>query len=1097
MPLITPKNFSLIVAFLFSFLGFAQISKELNSQELLVKAYQSLEEGDTNSAYEYFHSIHTNDTNYTLALIFEIDLLENQGKNERRVELSKKGLAVADEQEVNFYISLGNAQLALEEYDNALETYTKGIEKYPYSHILNYNKALAYKNLNKYGEYVAYLQKAVSLYPFFASAHIELGAVALNKGRISQALMSYTMAILVDPNSVESNQVLGFINEAVTEKPEIEEGGYSFPEGVDDFSEIDNIIFNYVALQKKYKVESKADLPIIRQLQVLMETMEYEAADEGYWMQTYVPFYRKLWKEDMFEPFSYYLLKASRNDKHQRLVKRKASKLSEFAEWGGTEIRSYFNTIPVEVRGKKIITKRLYHKGESGLSNLGDFTENQRRGYWYFFNKSGSIYGEGEYDGNGLQTGLWKWYNEKGNLVRSYTMKEGELNGTFTDYFEDGNIDERIEFKNDMRNGSSKDYYRNGGLFSNQQYKDNKLVGKMLYYHKNGVIQYTFSRNEEEKLHGTFKQYYPNQQLKEIVSYNEGSIDSMGTSYYANGQIQSRFDYKNGKGDGPYLEYFPNGEIERKGTYSEGTVVGENVDYFSNGKLYQKSIYDVDGKLTGLLQEFDKDGVKFKEFDYKKGNIVAYRYYDKQGNIIQQAEKKFGEFEFKGYYPDGTILSQGTYDSKGGKEGEWKFYGKNGTIETDAFYISNDPSGTRKEFFVNGALNYRENYEEGVWQGVAKSYYQNGQLHVESVGEDGKIVRGQIVYSRFGDTLESRFYFLGNRHGWQSVYAVNGQLESKHQYEYGTLVKSVFFDSTETAFDTVSFSDSLVQYFYPNGQLRFTCGLRGGAKDGAATWYYPNGEIMTKGYYINNLKDGEWLSYYLNGQLKRSSAYLLDDQHGEVKEYHQNGKLSETYTYAYGVLEGENISYGENGKKTVTYRYSMGFKQGKAEFYSADGVLDHIRFYHYGKIIGYSYLGKDGKEVDMIPIENETATVKSYFQNGKVSRTYQIKNGQFDGEYKKYYSNGALYSKSTNKDGWDIGERVTYYKNGKLKNTYFYRDGLVDGKAMRYYENGKIKQELSYLKGNSHGECKNYSRSGTLTRIEYYYNNDMIEVKEM
>ena len=50
--------------------------------------------------------------------------------------------------------------------------------------------------------------------------------------------------------------------------------------------------------------------------------------------------------------------------------------------------------------------------------------------------------------------------------------------------------------------------------------------------------------------------------------------------------------------------------------------------------MFQKNIYDADGKKNGLSQEFDKDGAKYLEFDYKKGNIIAYRIFDKTGKNI-------------------------------------------------------------------------------------------------------------------------------------------------------------------------------------------------------------------------------------------------------------------------------------------------------------------------------------------------------------------------------------------------------------------------------------------------------------------------------
>lgn len=1088
--------FGLLVLLQFTQISNAQIDKTLNARELLIKGFEYLQDEDTAKTLEYFMAIHPNDTAFTLAANFIDDILDAQGRYNEQLIWAQKGLAKADDEESNFYINVGNSYLNLEKYEEALSTYQEGIKKYPFNHVLHFNSGIANFHLKNYDAYLAALKKTVSIYPFYPNAHRELGSLAENNGRTTQALMSYMMSILTDPGSQASNNMLIHMDELVTDKLEVEEDGYNFPEGEDDYSEVDLIIANRVALQKGYKLKSKAKLSLVKQLQVLMETIEYDPSDEGYWMKTYVKFFKNLWDEEYFEGFSYYILKASSNTKHQRLVKRKKKHIQKFSTWAGDEINAYFNSLPITIEGKTIVTERRYGAhGSDALSSVGKVENDMATGCWYHLHASGAIRGKGCFDNVGKSKGNWTWYDEKGNIERNYDVADGDLNGLFVLYYGWNEKFKEIEFVDDNRQGLYKEYYKNGGLYAEQNYEENVLEGINKYYHRNGSPKFYFNRVEGE-LDGTFKRFYPNGQLMYISSYTEGKLDSIETTYYWDGQIKTEAVYVEGERNGPYTDYFPNGKIERKGSFVEDAHSGENLDYFSNGNLYQKNTYDVDGKKTGLAQEFDKDGIKYLEYDYKKGNIVAYRVYDKSGKILRSAKKKGGDFQYEGAYPDGTVKSKGIYDSKGGQQGSWQYFDRNGNLSREVEFDDGDAIGLRTDYYSNGQTEEESSFEENVWEGVSKIYHQNGQLSSEYVGEAGNTERSYVALSVFGDTLRSMFYQQGELNGWQYYYANTGKLDTKKYYDFGVLLKEVYCDTNGMPMDTlVYYGDKEMILHYPNGKVKFNLAYKGGLADGPATWYHPNGKVSVKGQYINGKRHGDWISYHLNDQIRQTYSYINGERTGETVRYHDNGKLKEKYNYKFDVLEGPNTYYNEKGIATTIYNYEMGFKHGESKFYDPNGVLDHIRVYHYNKIVGYSYLGKDGKPVPVIPIENETAVVKSYFQNGKLGREYSLKSGEFDSHYIEYYSSGQMADSSSNKDGWSTGESRVFYSNGALKQKTSFDFDEVVGPSFVYYKNGKIKEERHYLKGYGHGTWKFFDTRGKLTKEYYYYNGDLMDVK--
>ena len=72
------------------------------------------------------------------------------------------------------------------------------------------------------------------------------------------------------------------------------------------------------------------------------------------------------------------------------------------------------------------------------------------------------------------------------------------------------------------------------------------------------------------------------------------------------------------------------------------------------------------------------------------------------------------------------------------------------------------------------------------------------------------------------------------------------------------------------------------------------------------------------------------------------------------------------------------------------------------------GKLQLIRFYNHGEIIGYSYLDKNGTEIAMIPLVNESGEIKAFFDNGKVSKTQEFKYGKLINNFKSYTYDGTL-----------------------------------------------------------------------------------------
>ncbi len=76
-----------------------------------------------------------------------------------------------------------------------------------------------------------------------------------------------------------------------------------------------------------------------------------------------------------------------------------------------------------------------------------------------------------------------------GNTDLSFEdLDESVLDGIYESNYENGNIAKSITFENNDLNGEAKFYYRNGQLAMNGTFENGKMVGKWDFYTKDGLI---------------------------------------------------------------------------------------------------------------------------------------------------------------------------------------------------------------------------------------------------------------------------------------------------------------------------------------------------------------------------------------------------------------------------------------------------------------------------------------------------------------------------------------------------------------------------------------------------------------------------------
>jgi len=453
----------------------------INSSELISEGIGLYNEGKYEEAISIYNQISRNDTNYARAL-GELALSYLATKDyELAQETCQKGLSLKSGYDNHFYNSLGTALDKSDKPEEAIAIYEKAIGIFPYNYLLYFNLAITQYNSpplspslrsreggrgvsKKKQEAEANFKKAVELNPFHASSHYYLGIIAAERGWLVPAMLSLELFLIIEPATTRSQRAL-FTLEAIVQGtlparrtstlaggdvPNMDKDNPLIPtelsgDNQDNFNDLELIIQSRIALDKKYKSQVKIYDPLIKQTQVLLEKLQYNKKDKGFWMQHYVPFFNNLYNDDYFVPFIYYILFSADNDKVNKWINKNMDRLKSFGQWATDQIMLhknksyyYYNDYAISAIGNTIPLNPPLQRGIKGdLSPLqrgsppeGDLA-NTKIGPWLYFHPNGMIKVKGEFDDEGSRIGLWEWYYENGTLQRTSNYKNGKLNGLY------------------------------------------------------------------------------------------------------------------------------------------------------------------------------------------------------------------------------------------------------------------------------------------------------------------------------------------------------------------------------------------------------------------------------------------------------------------------------------------------------------------------------------------------------------------------------------------------------------------------------------------------------------------------------------------
>ena len=1081
-------------------LGFSQEKIPFIDYNDVIKKI-SIEKGN-DKILTIINTLNKNDSAYFSLLVSKSYYLLQLKKFEEALDVINEGLRMNNEHpKADFYANKGAALFSLRRYDDALENYDEGLKIYPKNYLLWFNKGFALEKIGQLNKAVNAYKTAITLNPSYTKTHLQIGNIYYKQAHLTQALMCFNMYLLLEPDVDGGANVLASLNNLVQlKKPKKTYVNITLDDADASFDDIDLVLSSKVALNKKYKTGNPIKMALVNQNHAMIEQLKNFKGNGGFWDKTYIPFYKWIAANNKFDDFIYTLTYSTKNENYQKIIKKNTKEIIAFLpslkiKWANNVSK---NNIVFNGKQQDVIYE---YSNNSYVDAIGHYNEGIAVGFWQFYNRFGRLTAEGNFDEAGERIGKWIWYSSFNKIKETTFYQDGILNGNSYMFHKNGKRYVNANYVNDSLSGKY-EYFNNKGALVKRKYFDNgEVFGFSKSYFNVGekLLEYKIPY-EKGEIEGEVLEYYANGDVYAKTNYVAGVKNGLETIYHYNKNISSEINYVKGEVSGSYKSFHSNGKPNEIGQSLEGNYIGAWKSFYSDGTLESESFYKK-GALSDLYKYYDTDGKLYYEYVYRKGDIIAFTFYKKDGTILKKGKKRSGEFYYEGFSPKGNKTGEGLYDIAGGKKGEWKFYTNNGVLTNKGNYKEGELTGNYYNYYQNGNVKYVSPYKNGVLDGYYVAYHTNNQMSTQGWYKEGNQHGEWRYYNLDGSLNAINFYHKGTLNGTQKSYGVGGKLVGTTFYKFGDLISENIFGKDEKLFEKITYTSDeneyKITYKHYNGNIKTNISYVNEVKHGDYEVFYFNGKEKIKGSYLNGHQNGTWTWYYDDGNIESKVDYSRGNIQGELINYYKNGKIQGDYNYENDLEVGTSFRYYENGVKKSSIEYYEGEKHGKQVFYDVSGKLQLIRFYNHGEIIGYSYLDKNGTEIAMIPLVNESGEIKAFFDNGKVSKTQEFKYGKLINNFKSYTYDGTLIEDIKYINDERHGVIKLYFSNGKIKKETTYKYGEKQGKHIVYYKNGNKKEEAMFTNDVKHGMSFFYDEAGKVKTKKEYFNGKVYKVENL
>ncbi|MEZ0004692.1 antitoxin component YwqK of YwqJK toxin-antitoxin module/Tfp pilus assembly protein PilF [Flavobacterium sp. 28YEA47A] len=1083
------KNIFIAFVLGLSSVGYSQTDYSFvyDSDSFLRNGIQLYDEGKYQEAIKAFDKIVKNDPKfYTAQYEKALALAAGEDKEAAKAfyeDAYNKGYMKEDP---SFYMAYGSLLSDQKDYDKAEKMFFEALKIYPNSSRLLYNLALLYLRKEERQKCVDYLEKAISINPNHAGSHYLIGMIALEDGRVtegSMALLAYLS--LINEGEGCKNAILK-LNAKFSENY-LEKSKLTFSKSGDNFEEIDVILRNSLPLKSAYKVNSTIDDVITRQVQAIAEYAVEHKMENGFFETTYVPWLADIVKKKQFEGFSYHILLGMKEQLGKKLTSQN-KKMTAFNEtYLSKDFWQVFARRNVDLFGKQ--EQVIVYLKNNRPYLLGKEENGKKVGKYKVLNEEGNMISELNLINDELD-GLQKYYDNKGKLTEENNYSKGKVEGKRTKYYENGNIEFIENYKNDLLDGISTTYYVNGGKSCEVNFVNNERDGALICFYENGTKKSEINYSKG-KVNGNCVQYDEAGNISKTYSYTMDEVDGKVYEYFNGKVLKSEIEYKAGKITSPYKVYYPDGILKEETTYQNNNPA-TLVSNLANGKKSYETLYDKEGYVATNNYFNGNDALYFQETYNKKGEIKTALQFETGNSKPTDIPVSKGTYLMKNI--EGSVLIKGGYE-KGKKKGEWSY------------------------FYNTGALSKKENYENGILTGLAKTYNMD-----ERPSSVFNYVNDTIsgVYESYGHGALSNIYHYknGQLNGPHKSFHSDGSVSQEDFYINGELYKSIsYWQNGNVNFVTSYMNSSPVkletynsdgkkfnEIDYTNKNEKITVALYGGTeiheytlKNGVFEGKYiiknKNGKIISDNNYINGVRHGKQSAYGPTGALISERSSYSGKADGIGKYYDIAGNIRMSDTDIFGSNTGLSTRYYHNKGKYLEYNQHNGNIEGEVKYYNQKGDNILILGYQNAALLYYIKLDKNGKLTEKTPVVGQTAKIISSYPNGKTAIEINFVKGNNDGKLVVNNQEGRPEYEINYDMGFLTGPRIEYYANGKIYKKENFKNSNFEGLQEFFKEDGKPWITAEYKNDELHGLCKIYT-NGIVSQTQRYDSDALVEISK-
>jgi antitoxin component YwqK of YwqJK toxin-antitoxin module len=256
-------------------------------------------------------------------------------------------------------------------------------------------------------------------------------------------------------------------------------------------------------------------------------------------------------------------------------------------------------------------TKKTYSYSENKKENIWlSYHQDGRKENYNFYNLDSlvtdynfeyydnlQIKEEPGFNDRGIYDGKWEAFFENGVTWKTFYFADGLKDKVWTVYWDSTFVKQsETHYTNDQKNGHYLEWYVNEKAKVEGLYKEEKK--DLLWTYWNEFGERRMEEWREGELFDTFEfEYYPNGQVKEEPSYENGVKHGDWVRYFSDGTIRGTSAYKESLKDGLWIDYWRPEQVAWQGKYVADKREGNWKWFWLNQNLMSNVKYS-GGEIT-------------------------------------------------------------------------------------------------------------------------------------------------------------------------------------------------------------------------------------------------------------------------------------------------------------------------------------------------------------------------------------------------------------------------------------------------------------------------------------------------------------------